>query len=603
VPAHSKSPRVRSIPGLLPILLIAGGLVIAAGVAYGVVFLLVGNGVLPNTTVAGTSIGKLSTSAAQAKIAAALAPKANAPLAVSAGGQSLTLEPASAGLGVDTKATVAKGGRRSASPAALWKALFGRHTLAPVVAIDSGKLDAAVTALNGKLVGGGHDGSVRFDGVTPVAVAPTPGIALVHDKAVAAVRAAYFTSSAPVVLPVEEVDPSVTAAEVQRVLTTIARPAVAAPINLLIGPTTMSVAPAVIAKNLTFTAHGGGLVPVVNGAGIAATLDASALAALKTPSKNASFDVSSGTPVIVPAVVGGAPDLSNLGPAVAAVLAQPAPRTITVPSAGVEPAFTTADAQALGIKEMVSTFTTHHPCCASRVTNIHAIADIVDGALIKPGETFSLNKFVGPRDTRRGFVEAPMIEDGLFINSVGGGVSQFATTLYNAVFFAGLKDIEHHPHSYFISRYPAGREATVSYPDPNLIFQNDMPTGIIITTSYTGTSLTVTFWGTKYYDVTSSSSARYAPTTAGIRYNPRPDCEAAAGEPGFQIDVTQTLTQNGVVVQTNHLHTRYDPEPHIICGASPSPTPGGSAPPSGTPTPGAPTAAPSPSPSASTKKP
>jgi vancomycin resistance protein YoaR len=285
------------------------------------------------------------------------------------------------------------------------------------------------------------------------------------------------------------------------------------------------------------------------------------------------------------------------------VLTQPAPRTITVPAKGVDPAFTTADAQKLGIKEMVSTFTTHHPCCASRVTNIHTIARIVNGAIVMPGATFSLNKFVGPRDTKRGFVEAPMIEDGLFQNSVGGGVSQFATTLYNAVFFAGLKDIEHHPHSYFISRYPAGREATVSYPDPNLIFQNDMPTGIIITTSYTGTSLTVTFWGTKYYDVTSSSSARYAPTTAGIRYNPRPDCEAAAGEPGFQIDVTQTLTQNGVVVQTNHLHTRYDPEPHIICGASPSPTPGGSAPPSGTPTPGAPTAAPSPSPSASTKKP
>ena len=111
------------------------------------------------------------------------------------------------------------------------------------------------------------------------------------------------------------------------------------------------------------------------------------------------------------------------------------------------------------------------------MTNIHTIANIVNGAVIMPGDTFSLNQFVGPRDTKRGFVEAPMIEDGLFHNSVGGGVSQFATTMYNAVFFAGLKDIEHHPHSYYISRYPAGREATVSYPAPNLIFQNDEPTG------------------------------------------------------------------------------------------------------------------------------
>jgi vancomycin resistance protein YoaR len=239
---------------------------------------------------------------------------------------------------------------------------------------------------------------------------------------------------------------------------------------------------------------------------------------------------------------------------------------------------------------MVSTFTTHHPCCAARVTNIHTIANIVNGAIVMPGATFSLNKFVGQRDTKRGFVEAPEIQDGLFEDSVGGGVSQFATTLYNAVFFAGLKDITHTPHSYYISRYPAGREATVSWPSPNLIFQNDEPTAIIITTSYTGTSLTVTFWGTKYYDVTSTSSARYAPTTTGTVYNPRPDCEASTGEAGFQIDVTQTLSQNGVVVQVNHLHTKYDPEPIIICGPSPSPTPGGSAPP-GSPSPGAPTGA------------
>jgi hypothetical protein len=130
----------------------------------------------------------------------------------------------------------------------------------------------------------------------------------------------------------------------------------------------------------------------------------------------------------------------------------------------------------------------------------------------------------------------------------------------------------------------------VSYPAPNLIFQNNEPTAILITTSYTGTSLTVTFWGTKYYDVTSTASARYAPTTTGTVYNPRPDCESAAGEGGFQIDITQTLSQNGVVVKVNHLHTKYDPEPIIICGPSPSPTPGGSGLPTGPPSPGAPTA-------------
>ena len=442
--------------------------------------------------------------------------------------------------------------------------------------------------------------SIEFHGTTPARLRPVTGH---RDRRTTKrwPRSRPHTSRLPrpVALPVETIQPSVTAAAVQTALTTIAQPAVASPIALVVGTNTVHLSPAVIAANLTFHPSGGALLPVLNSQGIEDAVGSTAFASLQTPSKDASFDVKSGTPVLIPSVEGGTPDLSKLGSSISAVLTQPAPRTITVPAKGVDPAFTTADAQKLGVKEMVSTFTTHHPCCASRVTNIHTIANIVNGAIVMPGATFSLNKFVGPRDTKRGFVLAPMIEDGLFEDSVGGGISQFATTLYNAVFFAGVKDITHQPHSYYISRYPAGREATVSYPDPNLIFQNDQPTAIVITTSYTGTSLTVTFWGTKYYDVTSTSSARYAPTTTGTVYNPRPDCEASAGEGGFQIDITQTLSQNGVAVKVNHIHTKYQPEPIIICGPSPSPSPGGSGPPGGTPSAGAPTGAPSVTPSKS----
>ena len=595
---HEEPPHARSIPGLRISLIVLGCLIVLGGAAYAAAYLYVGGAVLPHTTVEGVPVGRLSDTAAQAKVEAGLAPRSEAPITVTVAGQFFTLDPATAGLTVDTRATIAAGAHRSASPAALWKALFAQPKLDAAVSVDTAKLDAAVTALNAKIVGGGHDGGITFKGVTPVAIPPVPGIEIVHDKALAAIRAAYLSTSAPIALPVVPVQPSVTEAAVEQALTTIASPAVAAPINLVVGTATLPVSPSVIAANLTFVSKGGALVPVVDGDGITAAIDSSAFAGLETPAKDASFDVKSGAPVIVPSVEGGTADLSALGPAIAGVLTKAAPRNINVPAKGIDPTFTTADAEKLGVKEMVSTFTTHHPCCAARVTNIHAIANIVNGAVVMPGATFSLNQFVGPRDTKRGFVEAPMIEDGLFENAVGGGVSQFATTLYNAVFFAGLRDITHTPHSYYISRYPAGREATVSYPAPELIFQNNEPTAIVITTSYTGTSLTVTFWGTKYYDVTSTSSARYAPTTTGTVYNPRPDCEASSGEGGFQIDITQTFSQNGVVVKTNHLHTRYQPEPIIICGPSPSPSPGGSGLPGGTPTPGAPTAALSTSPSA-----
>ena len=600
MPDHVTPSRVRSLLNLRVGLIVLGGLVVLAGGAYLTLFAIVGSGVLPNTKVGNVAIGMMSRSAAQTKVAAALDERATAKMVVTAAGQPLSIDPASAGLTVDVKATVAAGGRRHATPAGLWRDLFAHHSLEPVLAVDGAKLDAAVTALDGKIVGGGHDGGIKFNGTTPIAIPPVQGIALVHDKAVAAIRAAYFTTSAPVTMPVKSVQPSVTADEVQRVLTTIAQPAVAAPIALVVGPTTLQVKPAVIAQNLSFSSVGGHLVPAVNSDGIVASLGANAFSALETPSKNASFDVSSGAPVIVPSVEGGTADVAAVGPGITAVLTLPAPRNVNVPSRGIEPTFSTTDAEKLGVKEQVSTFTTHHPCCAARVHNIHTIADIVNGAVIMPGATFSLNQFVGPRDTKRGFVEAPMIEDGLFQNSVGGGVSQFATTMFNAVFFAGLKDLEHHPHSYFISRYPAGREATVSFPNPNLVFQNDQPTAIVVTTAYTGTSLTVTFWGTKYYDIASATSARYAPTTTGTVYNPRPDCEPASGEGGFQIDVTQTFLQAGVSVRTHLLHTRYDPEPIIICGPSPSP---GSLPPGGTPPPGVPTPAPTVTPSPTATKP
>lgn len=160
-----------------------------------------------------------------------------------------------------------------------------------------------------------------------------------------------------------------------------------------------------------------------------------------------------------------------------------------------------ADLEALGIIEEVATFTTEHPCCAGRVTNIHLMADIVRGAVIEPGADFSLNNFVGRRTLERGFVPAGAIASGLLEDQVGGGVSQFATTAFNAAFFGGLEIPEYQSHSLYFSRYPRGREATVSWPKPDLILRNQTPYGVLIWTSYTDTSITVTLYSTKHMAV------------------------------------------------------------------------------------------------------
>ncbi len=166
-----------------------------------------------------------------------------------------------------------------------------------------------------------------------------------------------------------------------------------------------------------------------------------------------------------------------------------------------DPDASIAALEELGITEQVSVQTTKHPCCQPRVTNIHQIADIVRGAVVRPGEVFSLNGYVGRRTEDRGFVPAGAIAEGVLEDQVGGGVSQFATTLFNAAYYAGLDFVEYQSHSLYFSRYPRGREATVSWPRPDLAFRNNTPYGILIWPTYTDTSISVTFFSTRYIRV------------------------------------------------------------------------------------------------------
>lgn len=162
---------------------------------------------------------------------------------------------------------------------------------------------------------------------------------------------------------------------------------------------------------------------------------------------------------------------------------------------GAQPKLSTEDAKALGIKGLVSKFTTSHPCCRPRVENIHKMADLVDGVLLKPGETFSINEHVGERTTAKGFKPAPTIVHGEMKDTVGGGVSQFATTFFNAAFHGGYGIIERQPHSFYFTRYPMGHEATLSFPKPDVIIKNDTEAGLLIKTYYTGVSITVKMYG------------------------------------------------------------------------------------------------------------
>ncbi|MEA3510409.1 MAG: cell wall-binding repeat-containing protein [Actinomycetota bacterium] len=173
-------------------------------------------------------------------------------------------------------------------------------------------------------------------------------------------------------------------------------------------------------------------------------------------------------------------------------------------AAGLPPATAAAISSFTGVPctpiVKVSQFTTYYTAGQPRVTNIHTIANATNGATVLAGETFSLNAHVGQRTVAKGYVAAPAIINGEVyccdspIN-IGGGTSQFATTLYNAVFFGGYEDVYHRPHSIWFSKYPMGREATLGWEGPDVKFHNDTSSPLTIKTLHTSTSVTVEFWG------------------------------------------------------------------------------------------------------------
>lgn len=168
-----------------------------------------------------------------------------------------------------------------------------------------------------------------------------------------------------------------------------------------------------------------------------------------------------------------------------------------------------------------------------------------------------------------------MIENGAPAREVGGGISQFATTLYNASYFSGMKDAGHKEHSYYISRYPAAREATV-FQNPNgasvidIKFTNDSPTGIAIQTIWTPSSITVKLWGTKRYTVESIPGSRSNPTDPQAKPGPAENCHASNGAPGFTTTDTRVLkdASSGREVSRSTRTVRYNPQPKITCGPS-----------------------------------
>ena len=258
-------------------------------------------------------------------------------------------------------------------------------------------------------------------------------------------------------------------------------------------------------------------------------------------------------------------------------------RPVEASYADQNPVFTTEKAQALGIKEEVGSYTTPYSPGEPRVTNIRRASQILNGTILPPQGKLSLNQTLGERTLERGFVAAPMLADGLHVDSVGGGVSQVATTLFNAAFFAGFELNAHTAHQLYIDRYPLGREATISWPTPDLVITNNWDASALIKVVNSSDSITVSIYSTSFdRKVEEQTSEPFDFTEPKTRYvategvPPGQEQEITSGEKGYSVTISRKVFKGSQLVSDGDFTTVYLAPPKVI-GVAPG-TPGAETP-------------------------
>jgi vancomycin resistance protein YoaR len=555
--------------------LVGGALLLVVGAVYLAGYLMAGDKLPKDAEIAGVAVGGLSTQAATDKLQAELGPRATAPIAVTAGSQQAEVSPTEAGLSLDYAASIElAGGGRSLDPRHIWRVLTGGTQTEAVVTTDQAALDASVAVLAKTVDREPKDAKLSFDGDEVVQTKGKDGVALNVDDASSTIESAYLSSGGPVELPAEVTEPEITTAEVAALATSYAKPAVSGPVTLKAGAAgSFQVTAAMIGDSITFVAADGTLKPQLDADKLRKVSDAAvSKVELKKP-KNATVRLVDGKPKVIAAVNGTTLSAANLAAAVEPVLTKTGKeRTGDVELTGAKASFSTEDAEKLGITKVTGQFTTQFPYATYRNVNIGRAAELINNTVLKPGDTFSLNGIVGERTAKNGFVEGYIISGGKFKKELGGGVSQSATTTYNAMFFAGLKDIQHQPHTLYIDRYPPGREATVAWPTLDLKFQNNTKYGVLVqayvkkaTPSSKG-SITVKMWSTKTYDEIDSSALKKSNFTTGRKItDDDPKCEPQAPVQGFTVNYSRIFRNDGKVVKTEPFRWTYAPTDRITC--------------------------------------
>ncbi len=579
----------------------AGGLVAVLLIALGTLWFVQRDAVLPNTSVAGVDISGLSPDEVRDRLADTVEARETDPVTFAFEDEEHVLVPREAGFRIDVDGTVdaAMARGRSGLPGDILTRLRAFRQPADLDLVEVTDRDVItewVESLADRLDRPEVRGGVAIDtGQVEVLTTPSQGEVVVDrdttvQLAVSAVRApgpdAFDLPAATTPQPIADEEIATTAAQVER--------AVAAPLLLQADDdASLELAPADLAALLTIEEHGdvpGAIelqlvvtperVEEVIGELGAARFDISptraSYAASRTPPTtfdaqlDATFRPVSASVALEPGRTGRAFD-AELAALQLTELLREGIREARLRLAEVESDFPTSRAEELQPTHVIGTFTTYYQAGQTRNRNIQLLADVIDGALVLPGEQFSINEISGERSCDKGYEPAGTIVRGELVDTCGGGTSQFGTTTFNAAFFAGVQLDQWRAHSWYISRYPIGREATLSYPVLDVRFTNNTDGAILVKTAHTSTSVTVTLYGIpRATAVSASHSDRTQPrsfqteirtTSELVRGRER---VIQSGTDGFTVTVTRTVELVGGGTETRTITTVYVPQTRII---------------------------------------
>ena len=535
------------------------------------------------TTVSGVDVSGLSPKEARDRISKGVADQLAQPVTLTVGQGKSELVPAKSGVSVDTNASVKKLTGFTLNPVTLTQRLGGQRTDA-VIRVDSTALRGALEDRVDTMANGAVSATVTLDGTKPVTTPASNGIGLDVDASLKQLAGSWPLGKKTLAMAEGTAIPAITNEEATKFVDGTLTPLLSSGLTVDAAGTGVqsknpgaaaAFSPQDTAAMLKLSSEGGTL---------SATFDPTALrdavvariGQVEAPVQNATWKIDGSAtgapgarPQYVPAAQGKVIDTAALSASLLKAgtsATDVAGRTVPLPMVVAEPTVTTPQNE-WGISEVIGEFATpYNSGDAPRTQNLTRGAELVNGTVVKPGEVFSLQKVLGEVDSEHGFADAGVIQNGEHSDAMGGGLSQVATTVFNAGFEAGMDDTEHYPHQYYFERYPAGREATLWTGTLDMKFTNSTSHAVLAQAWMDGEQIHVRLWSTKYYDVSITSSDRSNFRPVRTKHGSGPDCEpTSGGQQGFDITVTRTRKHDGKALPDDVLTTKYDGDIDMIC--------------------------------------